>query len=90
MSGIEGFRYDDKRVLVVGGATGMGAAAAQTAAALGAEVAVMDIAQLGIPWPRPFRSISETALDWILLWNRLTGPCTLSFAPPASPTDQAS
>ena len=32
MSGIEAFRYDAKRVLVVGGATGMGAAAAQTAA----------------------------------------------------------
>ncbi|OBI53267.1 short-chain dehydrogenase [Mycobacterium kyorinense] len=42
MSGIEQFRYDGKRVLVVGGATGMGAAAAQTAAALGAEVVVMD------------------------------------------------
>ena len=28
MSAIEQFRYDGKRVLVVGGATGMGAAAA--------------------------------------------------------------
>jgi NAD(P)-dependent dehydrogenase (short-subunit alcohol dehydrogenase family) len=44
MTGIEQFRYDGKRVLVVGGATGMGAAAAQTAAALGAEVVVMDYA----------------------------------------------
>lgn len=42
--GVEQFRYDDKRVLVVGGATGMGAAAAKTAAALGAEVVVMDYA----------------------------------------------
>jgi NAD(P)-dependent dehydrogenase (short-subunit alcohol dehydrogenase family) len=42
MSGIEAFRYDDKRVLVVGGATGMGAAAAKSAGALGAEVIVMD------------------------------------------------
>jgi NAD(P)-dependent dehydrogenase (short-subunit alcohol dehydrogenase family) len=42
MSGIEAFRYDGKRVLVVGGATGMGAAAAQTARNLGAEVVVMD------------------------------------------------
>ncbi len=49
MSGFEDFRYDGKRVLVVGGATGMGAAAAQTAAALGAEVAVMDIAPIGYP-----------------------------------------
>ena len=42
MTGIEQFRYDGKRVLVVGGATGMGAAAAKTATALGAEVVVMD------------------------------------------------
>jgi NAD(P)-dependent dehydrogenase (short-subunit alcohol dehydrogenase family) len=44
MTGIEQFRYDGKRVLVVGGATGMGAAAAKAAAALGAEVVVMDYA----------------------------------------------
>jgi NAD(P)-dependent dehydrogenase (short-subunit alcohol dehydrogenase family) len=44
VSGIEHFRYDGKKVLVVGGATGMGAAAAKTAAALGAEVIVMDYA----------------------------------------------
>ena len=46
MAGIEQFRYDGKRVLVVGGATGMGAAAAQTAGALGAEVIVMDYAPI--------------------------------------------
>lgn len=44
MSGPEAFRYDGKRVLVVGGATGMGAAAARTAAGLGAKVVVMDYA----------------------------------------------
>ncbi len=46
MGGIEQFRYDGKRALVVGGATGMGAATAQTAAALGAEVVVMDYAPI--------------------------------------------
>ena len=49
MSAIEQFRYDNKRVLVVGGATGMGAAAAKTAAELGAEVVVMDIAPVEYP-----------------------------------------
>jgi NAD(P)-dependent dehydrogenase (short-subunit alcohol dehydrogenase family) len=44
MTAIDQFRYDGKRVLVVGGATGMGAAAAQTAAELGAEAVVMDYA----------------------------------------------
>lgn len=42
MSSIDRFGYDGKRVLVVGGATGMGAAAARTVGALGAEVVVMD------------------------------------------------
>jgi NAD(P)-dependent dehydrogenase (short-subunit alcohol dehydrogenase family) len=44
MTGIEQFRYDGKRALVVGGASGMGAAAAKTVGALGAEVIVMDYA----------------------------------------------
>ena len=44
MTGIEQFRYDGKRALVVGGATGMGAAAAQTAGDLGAEVIIRDYA----------------------------------------------
>ena len=42
MSGIGAFRYDGKRVVVVGGATGMGAAAARTCAELGGEVVVFD------------------------------------------------
>jgi NAD(P)-dependent dehydrogenase (short-subunit alcohol dehydrogenase family) len=42
----DAFRYDGKRVLVVGGATGMGAATAQMAADLGAEVIVMDVADI--------------------------------------------
>jgi NAD(P)-dependent dehydrogenase (short-subunit alcohol dehydrogenase family) len=49
MSAPDAFRYDGKRVLVVGGATGMGAAAAQTAGALGAEVVVMDHAPVEFP-----------------------------------------
>lgn len=43
------FRYDGKRVLVIGGASGMGAAAAQAAAALGAEVTVLDVADVTYP-----------------------------------------
>jgi len=49
MSGFDAFRYDGKRVLVVGGATGMGAAAAKTVAALGGEVVVMDYAPVDFP-----------------------------------------
>jgi NAD(P)-dependent dehydrogenase (short-subunit alcohol dehydrogenase family) len=39
---IENFRFDGKRALVVGGATGMGAAAAALVQELGADVVVMD------------------------------------------------
>ena len=40
------FRYDGKRVVVVGGATGMGAATARMAMDLGAEVIVLDVAEV--------------------------------------------
>ncbi|HEY3670592.1 MAG TPA: SDR family oxidoreductase [Acidimicrobiia bacterium] len=40
----DAFRYDGKRALVVGGATGMGAAVAELVQDLGAEVIVMDYA----------------------------------------------
>jgi NAD(P)-dependent dehydrogenase (short-subunit alcohol dehydrogenase family) len=44
MTAIDRLRYDGKRALVVGGATGMGAAAAKAVGELGAEVVVMDYA----------------------------------------------
>jgi len=45
----ESFRYDGKRALVVGGATGMGAATAKLVQELGAEVVVMDFAEVTLP-----------------------------------------
>jgi NAD(P)-dependent dehydrogenase (short-subunit alcohol dehydrogenase family) len=47
--GQEAFRFDGKRALVVGGATGMGAAAAALVRDLGAEVIVMDYADVTLP-----------------------------------------
>ena len=49
MSLFDAFRFDGKRVLVVGGATGMGAATAQLALDAGAEVVVMDYAEVALP-----------------------------------------
>jgi NAD(P)-dependent dehydrogenase (short-subunit alcohol dehydrogenase family) len=49
MSLFDAFRYDGKRVLVVGGATGMGAATADLAQDAGAEVVVMDRAEIKQP-----------------------------------------
>jgi NAD(P)-dependent dehydrogenase (short-subunit alcohol dehydrogenase family) len=46
MSLFDAFRYDNKRALVVGGATGMGAATAELAQDAGAEVVVMDRAEI--------------------------------------------
>jgi NAD(P)-dependent dehydrogenase (short-subunit alcohol dehydrogenase family) len=49
MTTFDAFRYDGKRVLVVGGATGMGAATAELAQDAGAEVVVMDFADITLP-----------------------------------------
>jgi NAD(P)-dependent dehydrogenase (short-subunit alcohol dehydrogenase family) len=47
--GIEKFRYEGKRVLVVGGASGMGAAIARLVSDLGGEVHVADVADITFP-----------------------------------------
>jgi len=47
--GIEQFRYDGKRAVIVGGATGMGAAAAALLADLGASLVVLDVQD--VPYP---------------------------------------
>jgi NAD(P)-dependent dehydrogenase (short-subunit alcohol dehydrogenase family) len=49
MTLFDAFRYDGKRVLVVGGATGMGAATAELVQDAGAEVIVMDFADVTLP-----------------------------------------
>ncbi|MCK9902008.1 short-chain dehydrogenase [Parafrankia colletiae] len=46
MTLFDAFRFDGKRVVVVGGATGMGAAAAELAVSAGAEVVVLDYADI--------------------------------------------
>jgi NAD(P)-dependent dehydrogenase (short-subunit alcohol dehydrogenase family) len=46
MSTFDAFRFDGKRALVVGGATGMGAASAELLQSAGADVTVMDFADV--------------------------------------------
>jgi NAD(P)-dependent dehydrogenase (short-subunit alcohol dehydrogenase family) len=55
MSIFDAFRFDGKRVLVVGGATGMGAAAAALALDAGADVVVMDYAEIAQDGVRKIR-----------------------------------
>jgi NAD(P)-dependent dehydrogenase (short-subunit alcohol dehydrogenase family) len=49
MSVFDAYRYDNKRALVVGGASGMGAATAQLLQDAGADVVVMDFADITLP-----------------------------------------
>lgn len=49
MTLFDAFRYDGKRALVVGGASGMGAAVAELVRDAGAEVVVMDRAEVTLP-----------------------------------------
>ncbi len=49
MTLFDAFRYDGKRAVVVGGATGMGAAAAELLVDAGADVVVMDYADVSLP-----------------------------------------
>jgi NAD(P)-dependent dehydrogenase (short-subunit alcohol dehydrogenase family) len=51
----DSYRFDGKRALVVGGATGMGAATAALVQDLGAEVVVMDHAEVGLPGVKAIR-----------------------------------
>jgi NAD(P)-dependent dehydrogenase (short-subunit alcohol dehydrogenase family) len=55
MGTFDAFRYDGKRALVVGGATGMGAAAAELVKDAGAEVVVMDRAEVTLPGVKAIR-----------------------------------
>jgi NAD(P)-dependent dehydrogenase (short-subunit alcohol dehydrogenase family) len=62
MSLYDAFRYDGKRVLVVGGATGMGAAAAEVVQDAGAEVVVMDFAEVTLPGAKGIHvNLADTA-----------------------------
>src|SRR4029450_7740889 len=55
MSLSDAFRYDGKRALVVGGATGMGAATAELIQDAGAEVVVMAYADVTLPGVKAIR-----------------------------------
>ncbi|MET0628974.1 MAG: SDR family oxidoreductase [Acidimicrobiia bacterium] len=74
------FGFDGKRVLVVGGATGMGAAAAQLASELGGEVTVLDIVDVDYPAKRALHvDLSDQAsVDGAL--GQLDGPFEAVFS----------
>jgi NAD(P)-dependent dehydrogenase (short-subunit alcohol dehydrogenase family) len=77
--GIGAFRYDGKRALVIGAATGMGAATARTVAELGGRVLALDVAPIPYPAEQTLRAdLSERAsVDAALA--QLSGPLHAVF-----------
>jgi len=69
MTLFDAFRYDGKRALVIGAATGMGAAVARLVSDAGAEVVTMDVAECTLPEAQDIRvnladqSSIDAALD---------------------------
>jgi NAD(P)-dependent dehydrogenase (short-subunit alcohol dehydrogenase family) len=65
MTTFDAFSYNGKRVLVVGAATGMGAAVAELALDAGAEVVAMDIAECSLPGAKTIRLnlAEESSID---------------------------
>jgi NAD(P)-dependent dehydrogenase (short-subunit alcohol dehydrogenase family) len=80
MTANDGFRYDGKRVLVVGGATGMGAAAAKTVTALGGEVLVMDHAPVGFPVAEAIKVDLSDRADVDAALDQVAGPIHAVFS----------
>ena len=88
MSIVDRLRYDGKRAVVVGGATGMGAAAAKAAAELGAEVIVLDYAPVNYDVAKAIRSTCATPRRSTPPSTKSTGPSTHCSRPPAWPTER--
>jgi len=65
MSLFDAFRFDGKRVVVVGAATGMGAAAAELALAAGADVVAMDVAPVKLSGAKtiPINLAEKASID---------------------------
>ncbi|ABW10040.1 short-chain dehydrogenase/reductase SDR [Parafrankia sp. EAN1pec] len=74
MTLFDAFRFDGKRVLVVGGATGMGAAAAELAQAAGAEVIVADYAEVTLPGAKSIHVNLADAASIDTAVDQLGGP----------------
>jgi NAD(P)-dependent dehydrogenase (short-subunit alcohol dehydrogenase family) len=76
----ESFAYRGKRVLVVGGATGMGAAAARLTAELGAEIAVLDVADVAYPAEQAIKLDLRDQASVDAAIEALNGPFDVVFA----------
>ncbi len=87
MSGIEQFRYDGKRAVVVGAATGMGAATAHLLAELGAEVVALDVQDIPYAVARSARVDLRSAASIDAVLEEVGGPIDALFACAGIATD---
>jgi len=74
------FRYDGKRVLVVGGATGMGAAVAELVQDAGAEVVAMDFADITLAGAKAIHVNLSDAASIVTAVDELGGPVAAVFS----------
>jgi NAD(P)-dependent dehydrogenase (short-subunit alcohol dehydrogenase family) len=74
------FRYDGKRVLVVGGATGMGAAVAELVQDAGAEVVAMDFAEITLAGAKAIHVNLSDAASIATAVDELGGPVHAVFS----------
>ncbi len=77
MSLFSAFRYDGKRALVVGGASGMGAAVAALVQDAGAEVVAMDFADITLPGAKAIHVnlADKASIDTAVGRDRRAGAC---------------
>jgi NAD(P)-dependent dehydrogenase (short-subunit alcohol dehydrogenase family) len=87
MTGADQFRYDGKRAVIVGGATGMGAAAAQLLTDLGAEVVVLDVQDVPYPAARTARVDLRSVASIDAALDDIGGPIDALFACAGIATD---
>ncbi len=78
--GAADFGYKGKRVLIVGGASGMGAAAAKVAADLGADIIVMDVAEVTFPAAQVIKVDLRDKESVNAACDAITGPIDAVFS----------
>jgi NAD(P)-dependent dehydrogenase (short-subunit alcohol dehydrogenase family) len=76
----DAFRYNGKRVLVVGGASGMGAAAAELVQDAGAEVVVMDYADISLAGVKAIHVNLADSASIDAAFEQLSGPFHAVFS----------
>lgn len=77
--GTEAFRYDGKRALILGAATGMGAATAHAVASLGGEVIALDVAPIDYAAKQTIRADLSQRASVDAALAKLVGPIHAVF-----------